>query len=205
MSYAVGTSTASRLASLGPASREEGRVAGTAASSLGPSGDSRYLRRAAPPSSAPLSQSTSRSPSLPHGALPWGIGVAGALRPRPTVSGRSWLFCLTQQQIGQDKPDALPTPGSGQVDGRSGSGRVVVTSTAHWTRRTWKGSRGTNRHTLSGMFTSAARCRRSATYRMKRDSPSASLWSAFPGSTGKTKRSSSTAEQRPETGGRQPL
>ena len=28
---------------------------------------------------------------------------------------------------------------------------------------------------------------------------------AFPGSTGKTKRASSTAEQRPETGGRQPL
>ena len=102
---------------------------------------------------------------------------------------------------GQDKPDALPTPGSGQVDGRSGSGRVVVSSTAHWTRRTWKGSRGTNRH----MFTSAARCRRSATYRMKHNSPSASLWSAFPGSTGKTKRSSSTAEQRSETGGRQPL
>jgi hypothetical protein len=57
----------------------------------------------------------------------------------------------------------------------------------------------------AGMFTSAARCRRSATYRMKHNSPSASLWSAFPGSTGKTKRSSSTAEQRPETGGRQPL
>ena len=51
----------------------------------------------------------------------------------------------------------------------------------------------------------ADRCGWVATYRMKHNSPSASLWSAFPGSTGKTKRSSSTAEQRPETGGRQPL
>ena len=107
----------------------------------------------------------------------------------------SWLTCST-------RPDQL-------VDlyriWLAGSWLMVTKKIAELDRRTWKGSRGTNRHTLSGMFTSAARCRRSAIYRMKRNSPSASLWSAFPGSTGKTKRSSSTAEQRPETGGRQPL